>query len=68
MSYTQMARRLRPLIEAAAQSLPEADALDGVELYPAWIGDGRLYSLGFRVQYGGILYSVLIEHTSQPAG
>ena len=61
-----MARRLRPLIEAAAQSLPEADALDGVELYPAWIGDGRLYSLGFRVQYGGILYSVLIEHNSQP--
>ncbi len=67
MSYTDVARRLRPLIETAAQTLPDAEALDGVELYPAWNGDGRHYEAGFRVRDNGILYTVLQDHDTQPA-
>ena len=66
MSYTDKARRLRPLIESAAQSLPDADALTGVELYPSWKGDGRLYPADFRVQFDGVLYTVLQQHNTQP--
>lgn len=65
MSYTETARRLRPLIETAAASLPDADALNAVEIYPAWKGDGRTYTQGFRVRYNGVLYTVLQEHASQ---
>lgn len=66
MNYIQIARRLRPLIEKAAQSLTEAEALEGVELYPEWKGDGRHYDAGQRVREEGILYSVLQAHDSQP--
>lgn len=65
--YIEMARRLRPLIEKAAQGLEDADALSAVELYPAWNGDGRHYAAGLRVRYEGVLYAVLQEHDSQPA-
>ena len=66
MSYTEAARRLRPLIETAAASLPDAEALQGVELYPAWKGDGRHYEAGIRVRDEGVLYTVLQAHDSQP--
>ena len=65
MTYTEAARRLRPLIEEAAQSLEAAAALEGVELYPKWVGDGRRYPRGFRVRHDGVLYSVLQEHSTQ---
>lgn len=65
MKYIQIARRLRPLIEKAAQSLGDADALEGTELYPEWKGDGRHYEAGARVRENGLLYSVLQPHDSQ---
>ena len=34
--YMEEARRLRPLIEKAAQSLSDADALEAKTLYPKW--------------------------------
>lgn len=64
--YVEAARRLRPLIEKAAQSLPDAEALEGVALYPAWKGDGRQYVAGVKVRDEGILYTVLQTHNSQP--
>ena len=66
MTLIELARKLRPLIEKAAQWLSDEDALEGVALYPAWNGDGVEYSVGYRVQDEGILYSVLQPHTSQP--
>lgn len=36
MNYVEEARKLRPLIEKAAQSLSGADALEAVTLYPRW--------------------------------
>lgn len=58
------AYRLRRLIEQAAASLPDEDALDGVELFPAW-AVGLSCAAGERLRYGDKLYRVLQAHTSQ---
>ena len=42
--------QLRALIEQAAASLPDEDALEGVELFPAW-AIGADYDAGERVRY-----------------
>ena len=58
------ARALRPMIEKAAVSLPDEDALDAVELFPAWKTD-TAYALGVRVRYSDKLYRCEQTHTSQ---
>lgn len=40
-------------------------ALDSVELFPEWSGDGVEYTVGKRLRYMGELYKVLQAHTSQ---
>lgn len=64
MTPQEKARALRPLIEKAAASLDDSDALDGVELFPVWQID-TAYTLGERVRYGGKLYRCEQPHTSQ---
>lgn len=64
MSLTDLARKLRPLIEKAVQSLEDADALEGIQLFPKW-ATGVTYTTGSRVCYGDKLYKVLQDHTSQ---
>lgn len=59
-------KKLRELIEEAAESLGDKEALEGVELFPQWDG-AATYTVGYRVRYGGILYRCLMEHISQPA-
>lgn len=58
------ARALRKLIEQAAVSLPDEDALSGIELFPAWAA-GTAYAADTRIRYGGKLYRVVQAHTSQ---
>ena len=65
MTLTELARKLRPLIEKAAISLDDADALEAKELYPQWSGDGVGYFANDRVRYEGTLYKVLQPHVSQ---
>ncbi len=55
---------LRALIEKAAVSLPDEDALDGVELFPAWAAD-TAYAADVRVRFEGKLYRCVQAHTSQ---
>ena len=55
---------LRALIEQAAVSLSDEDALGGVELFPAWAAD-TAYELGIRIRYDGKLYRCEQAHTSQ---
>lgn len=55
MTLIEKARKLRPFIEAAAQSLSEADALDAVELFPLWKA-GEQYKAGQKLRHDGILY------------
>ena len=64
MTLVEKARKLRPFIEAAAQSLSEADALDAVELFPLWRA-GEPYAAGQKLRHDGILYTVLQDHVSQ---
>jgi len=64
MTPQELARQLRPLIERAAASLSDADALEAVELFPAWEADTE-YARGTRVRYDGKLYRCEQAHTSQ---
>lgn len=63
--YTDRARALRPVIEQASASLSDADAYSAAELFPRWDGDGHAYKTGDRVDYNGLLYKCLQDHTSQ---
>lgn len=64
MITREKAYALRRLIEKAVVSLPDEDALGGVELFPAW-AVGASYEAGVRLRYGEKLYKVLQAHTSQ---
>lgn len=59
-----LARKLRQYIEKAAMSLTDEDALDAVELYPAW-RTGTAYTVDERIRYGATLYRCVQAHTSQ---
>ena len=68
MTLVEKARELRALIEKAmteTASLTEAEAVAATCLYPKWNGNGVAYAKGQRVQYDGVLYTVLQAHTSQ---
>lgn len=56
--------KLRELIEKASTSLEDGDALEAVELFPAW-AEGKTYAIGQRIQYGGKLFKCVQAHTSQ---
>lgn len=64
MTLTELARKLRPYIEKAAQNLLDEDALEAVQLFPLWKADVE-YTVGQRVRHNEVLYSVLTAHTSQ---
>ena len=64
MTPQEKARALRPLIEKAAVSLSDEDALSGVEMFPAW-ATTEDYSANVRVRYDGKLYKCVQAHTSQ---
>lgn len=55
---------LRSLIEKAAMSLTDEDALDAVELYPIW-QINTAYAVSDRIRHDGILYRCVQSHTSQ---
>lgn len=64
MTPQEKARALRPLIEKAAVSLDDADALEAVELFKSWYS-GIAYLADERVRYNGKLYRCVQSHTSQ---
>lgn len=64
MTLTDLARQLRPLIEQAAASLPDEDAVQGVQLFPRWRA-GLAVQVDERYQYSGVLYKVQQAHTTQ---
>ena len=68
MTLVEKARELRKILEkamAATQSLTDAEAITATCLYPKWSGNGVQNTAGQRVQYDGVLYTVLQNHTSQ---
>ena len=64
MTPQEKARALRPLIEKAAVSLSDEDAIGCVELFPAWAADAD-YTVDDRIRYGDKLYRCIQAHTSQ---
>ena len=64
MTPQEKARQLRPLIVKAADSLPDEDALEAVELYDRWVADTE-YPADKRLQHEGELYRVRQAHRSQ---
>ena len=64
MISIQKAFALRALIEKAAISLTDEDALGGMELFPLWAAE-TLYVAGERVRFGGRLYKAVQTHVSQ---
>lgn len=57
---------LRAMIEKAAVSLDDTDALKAVELFPEWSAtEPYNYDVGDRVRYGGVLYRCLQAHDAQ---
>ena len=54
---------LRAMIEKAAISLTDTDALDAVELFEHW-AVGHSVSIGDRLEYGGKLYKCVQTHTT----
>lgn len=64
MTPQEKARQLRPIIEKAAESLPDEDALESVELFPIWEPDTE-YTADERVSYADKLYRCVQSHTSQ---
>ena len=61
----ERARALRRVIESMATNLTDEEAVESVELYPAWDGDGHEYAVGDRIRFDGTLYKVVQAHTSQ---
>lgn len=61
----ERARELRKQIEEGASYMSDEKALNYIELFPAWSGNGVIYNAGLRLRYAGILYKVLQNHTSQ---
>ena len=64
MTLRDLALRYRRIIEQSVQSVDDTTALDAVNLFPAWQTD-TAYTAGMRLRHGGILYTVLQDHTSQ---
>lgn len=56
---------LRALIEQAATSLSDEDALKAVELFPVWVADAS-YTAEDRVRYDSKLYRCVQSHSAQP--
>lgn len=48
-----------------AEGFTDEQALQVIALYPEWSDDSIDYKTGERIRYGGILYKVLQDHTSQ---
>ena len=58
------AYKLREMMHKAAVSLGDKDALEAVELFPAWVAD-TAYAADDRIRYGEKLYRCVQSHTSQ---
>ena len=61
MTYIEQARKLRPIIEQATESLDDKDASESVELFPNLKGDGSLIKAGTRINWNGVLKQAAVD-------
>lgn len=62
---TDILRSAVKVAKIQAQALDDEQAIDVQNLYPEWSGDGVSYAAGYKVNYEGVLYKCLQDHTSQ---
>ena len=53
----------RAKIETAASAMTDDNAMEAVELFPAW--ELKAYAVGDRVRYNSTLYKCIQDHTAQ---
>ena len=61
MTYIEHARKLRPIIEQAAESLDDKSASESVELFSHLKGDGSLIKAGKRINWRGVLKQAAVD-------
>ena len=61
MTYIEQARKLRPIIEQATESLDDKDASESVELFPHLKGDVSLIKAGTRINWNGVLKQAAVD-------
>ena len=61
MSYIEQARKLRPLMVKAAQSLDDKDASEAVALFDGMKYDGSLIRVGTRINWFGVLKQAAVD-------
>lgn len=63
-TLVDLAKKLRPLIEKAAASLDDNDAVEAINLFPVWTPAVH-YLKDNRVNYQEVLYKCLMDHDAQ---
>lgn len=61
MNYIEQARRLRPIIEQAAQSLDDKTASTAPEIFGGMRYDGSLIRAGTRINWRGVLKMAAVD-------
>ena len=61
MNYIEQARKLRPYVVKAAQSLDDKDASEAVALYDGMRYDGRLITAGTHINWRGTLKQTAVD-------
>ena len=61
MTYIEQARKLRPMVVKAAQSLDDKDASEAVALFDGMRYDGSLIKTGTRINWNGALKQAAVD-------
>ena len=61
MSYIENARRLRPIVEQAMQSVDDKTASEAAQLFPVLNGGGSLVKSGTRINWNGVLKKAAVD-------
>ena len=66
MSYIENARRLRPIVEQAMQSVDDKTASEAAQLFPVLNGDGSLVESGTRINWNGVVKRAAVDLWDTP--
>ena len=61
MSYIENARRLRPIVEQAMQSVDDKTASEAAKLFPVLNGGGSLVESGTRINWNGTVKRAAVD-------
>lgn len=66
MSYIENARRLRPIVEQAMQSVDDKTASEAAQLFPVLNGGGSLVKSGTRINWNGTVKKAAVDLWDRP--